>query len=68
MAFLKRWIKKVKGNRTRIAAFLIGALGIVEVNAHQVIPQEAQGFVLMAIALVMYGLRQITTTPPGKGE
>ena len=60
------------GNRTRIFAFVVGVAGILEAyNAEivrQLVPPEFQGLSLCAIAIGIFVLRQITTTPPGVKE
>lgn len=60
----------MKGWRTRILAFVVGSIGIVEQfypdTIKQLIPQEYNGLAMMVIAIVILGLRQITTTPPGQ--
>lgn len=57
-----------KGNRTRLVAGAIAILAIVEQFGREVIPDQYQGMTLMCIAILMYILRQITTTPPGQRE
>ena len=55
-----------KGNRTRVFGALISILGVVELYAREVIPDEYQGYTLMVIGIVVIVLRQLTTTPPGE--
>lgn len=62
----------LKGNRTRLFATIVGALGIVETYnpdiVRQLVPAEYQGLTLCLIAVGIFVLRQITTTPPGAKE
>lgn len=59
---MTRWLK---GNRTRLFGATIAILGVVETYAREVVPDEYQGMVLMAVGIAIIILRQITTTPPG---
>lgn len=59
-------MKWLKGNRTRIVGTLISILGVVEMYAREVIPDQYQGGALMAAGILMILLRQMTTTPPGQ--
>lgn len=62
-------MKLFKGNRTRIFATLVGALGIVELYDDEIVrhmvPESYQGLLMMGIGVGIFVLRQITTTPPG---
>lgn len=59
----------LKGWRTRIFAFLVFAVGVVEVIDPYILASlfgyERQGLALVVISAVFYFLRQITDTPPG---
>lgn len=61
-------LRYLKGNRTRLFGTLLMILGVVEQYAREVVPQEYQGLVLMAVGIVVIILRQITTTPPGVSD
>lgn len=60
----------MKGNRTRLFSVAVFALGLVETIDPNMLagllPAEYRGFVLIGIAVAVFVLRQITTTPPGK--
>lgn len=58
----------MKGYRTRILSGIIGTLGILEMSDLSFIPDEYEGYITIGIALSVYWLRQITTTPPGRSE
>ena len=61
-----------KGHRTRILAGFVGILGIVDLAYADVIndlvPETYKSLVLMGIAIAIFVLRQLTTTPPGVKE
>lgn len=61
-------LRYLKGNRTRLFGILLMILGVVEQYAREVVPQEYQGMVLMAVGIAVIILRQITTTPPGASD
>lgn len=65
MAMLKGW-------RTRVFSIAVFALGLLQTLDPRMIanlfPAERQGLVFMAIAVGIYLLRQITTTPPGQKD
>lgn len=56
----------LKGWKTRILSGVIGTLGILELADLSFIPDKYEGMVTVAIAILVFWLRQVTTTPPGK--
>ena len=62
----------LKGWRTRLLAVGVSVLGMLELFAPNVwatlLPKQWQGWSLIAIAVAIYWLRQITTTAAGKSE
>jgi len=61
----------LKGWRTRLFSFAVFALGLFETldpnTLAGVLPGAWRGWVFIVIAVAVYLLRQVTTTPPGKG-
>lgn len=59
----------LKGWRTRIFAFIVFAVGVVEVLDPFILSSffgpDKQGLALVVISAVFYFLRQITDSPPG---
>jgi hypothetical protein len=59
----------LKGHRTRIFGTLVAVLGLVETYddqiVRQLVPENYQGLMMLAIGAGVIILRQITTTPPG---
>jgi hypothetical protein len=54
------------GYRTYIVSFLIATFGILEMTDwNSFLDNPGAGFVALLSALIMAGLRTITTTPPG---
>jgi len=70
MAFLKRWLARLKGWRTLAFSLLVAALGVAQATDWaSVIPDgPAKGWWLFAIALMVAWLRVITDTPVGRGR
>ena len=60
----------LKGWRTRLLAIGVSVLGMLDLLAPNVwaslLPKQWQGWSLIAIAVAIYWLRQITDTAPGK--
>jgi hypothetical protein len=65
MTFLKGW-------RTRLLALAVSLLGMLELFAPNVwatlLPKEWQGWSLIAVAVAIYWLRQVTNTAAGKSQ
>ncbi len=62
----------MKGWRTRIVAALVVIVGALELYAPgmwaAVFPAQYQGIATIGVGILIYLLRQITTTPPGKSN
>jgi hypothetical protein len=60
----------LKGWRTRLLAVAVAILGMLELFAptmwSTLLPKEWQGWSTIGIAVAIYWLRQITTTPAGQ--
>ena len=56
----------LKGWRTRILSLVVGTLGILEVSDLSFLPAQQEGWVTIGVAVAIFWLRQITTTPPGQ--
>ena len=71
-AFFMRLWERIKGWRTRFFAGLIVLVGVLELYAPgmwaALLPKEWQGIATIGIGVIIYLLRQITTTPPGKAD
>lgn len=58
----------MKGWRTRLLSGVIGTLGILEVSDLSFIPDAYEGYVTVGVAILVFWLRQVTTTAPGRAE
>ena len=62
-------LSALKGHRTRIFAFIVALLGVVEMyegdTIRQMVPEQYQGAAFIVVGIMIAVLRQITTTPPG---
>ena len=65
-------MKILKGLRTRLLALCVSVLGMLDLFAPNVwaglLRKQWQGWSLIAVAVAIYWLRQITTTAAGRSE
>jgi membrane-bound ClpP family serine protease len=54
---------KFTGWKTRIFGVVVLILGVIQEYGREVIPENYQGVVLMAIAVAIIVLREVTSTP-----
>ena len=56
----------LKGYRTQVWNCIVGTFGILEVADLSFLPDEYQGYAIVAIAVVSFWLRTLTTGPVGE--
>lgn len=72
MKTLDRYTKWLQGQRTRLLAFAVFALGLMELFSPNLLSdafglsQQGRASATVAIGMAIFILRQITTTSPGK--
>ena len=56
----------LRGYRTQIWNCIIGTFGILEVADLTFLPDAYKGYVIVAIAVISFWLRTLTTSPVGE--
>ena len=71
MKFIDNYTSWFKGQRTRLFAFVVFVLGLLELFTPNLLSdafgldQQGRAVTTVGIGLAIFILRQITTTPPG---
>ena len=56
----------MKGYKTLVFNGIVGTLGILETADFSFLPDETKGPLLIAVAIIGFWLRLLTTTPVGR--